>query len=84
MHSKSFVACAAAAVLLAIAPAARAANFTDQRDSGNSVHQTELDEQYARSHSTIRPGTPSPVGRYGYGYVVPRHPKAKRSPSHNY
>jgi hypothetical protein len=83
MYSKFFVLSAAAAVLLASAPAALAANFTDPRDRGNSVHQTELDEQFARGHQTVTPGTPPSVTntRSPYGYVPPHHPKPKHTPS---
>jgi hypothetical protein len=50
----------AAVVLLAGAPVARAGNVPDDEcGSGLSVHQTELDQQYARSHPTIVPGTPA-------------------------
>ena len=81
MYSKSFLV-SAAAVLLAGAPAALAGNFTDPRDEGNSVRQAELDEQFARSHQTSRPGTPPVTSRRSaYGYVSPHHPKAKRIPS---
>jgi hypothetical protein len=78
---RKFFVVSAAAVLLASAPAALAANFTDPRDSGNSAHQTELDEQFARSHQTIIPGAPHPVTstRRLYGYVPPHHSKAKRA-----
>jgi len=84
MYGKSFVVPAAAALLLAGAATALAGNFTDERDSGNSAHQTELDEQYARSHHTIVPGTlpPRTSTRGSYGYVSPHHSKTKRTPSH--
>jgi hypothetical protein len=80
MHRKSFVMAAAAAVMLAGAPDALAGNFTDPRDEGNSVHQTELDEQFARRHQAIIPGAPVPRTRSAYGYVPPHHSKAKRTP----
>ena len=85
MTGKSLVVSAVAAILLAGASAANAANFTDPRDSGNSAHQSMLDEQFARSHPTIMPGTPAqrPGSRGAYGYVPPHHSKAKRSISHN-
>ena len=65
---------AAAAVLLATS--ALAANFTDDRDNGLSARQTEIDEQYARSHPTIVPGIPVPPGT-PYGYVPPHRSAAK-------
>jgi hypothetical protein len=80
MYRKSFVVSAAAALLLPAAAAAPAANFTDPRDNGNSVYQTELDEQFARRHQTIAPGTlpPRASTRGAYGYVPPHRAKAKR------
>jgi hypothetical protein len=77
MYSKkSLVLVAAVGVLLATP--ALAANFTDERDSGLSVRQTQLDEQYARRHPTIVPGTPPSLSTpYGYGYVPPHRPAAK-------
>jgi hypothetical protein len=84
MYSKSFVSAAAAAVLLACAAPALAANFTDERDRGNNEHTTLLDEEYARTHPTIIPGTPPALmgTRSTYGYVLPHRPKAKRTVSH--
>ena len=74
---KSLVLFAAAVVLLAGAPVARAGNDGPRdRDSGLSVRQTELDEQYARSHPTIVPGTPPRLST-PYGYVPPHRPVAK-------
>jgi hypothetical protein len=78
MYSKKpLVALAAAVVLLAGGTVALAANFTDPRDSGNSVHQTQLDREYARQHPTVTPGTP-PALISPYGYVPPHRPAAKR------
>jgi hypothetical protein len=54
---KPLVLFAAAAVLLA-SPALAAKNRYG-RDSGHSVRQTELDQQRARKHPTIVPGTPA-------------------------
>jgi hypothetical protein len=72
----SFPVLAVAAVLLAGAAPALAANFTDERDRGASEHQTLLDQEYARTHPTITPGVP--VGNSApYGYVPPHHPKPK-------
>ena len=85
MYSKSFVVSAAAAVLLAGMAPALAANFTDERDSGNSVHQTHLDREYARTHPTIVPGTPpAPSTHSPYGYVPPHRSKVKRPLPHGH
>jgi hypothetical protein len=54
MYSKKSLVLFAAVVLLA--SPALAANFTDERDRGLSVRQTELDEQYARSHPVMSGG----------------------------
>ena len=79
MYSKkSLVLSAATVVLLAGASVALASNLTDDRDSGLSARQTQLDEQFARSHSTttVVPGTPArPIS--SYGYVRPHRPAAK-------
>ena len=64
--------CAATIVLLTGAPVALASHLGDERDSGLSVHQTELDEQYARTHSAITHGGPTKNGA-PYGYVTPHH-----------
>jgi hypothetical protein len=84
MHSRAIVVFAAAAMLLASVPAARAANFTDERDVGNNLHQTLLDREYARTHPTVIPGTPPALTnpRSPYGYAPPHHSKTKRIPSH--
>jgi hypothetical protein len=78
MYSKrSLVLCAAAIVLFAGASVARAGDSrTDERSDGVSEHQTELDEQFARSHQTVMPGTPARPSTL-YGYVPPHRPAAK-------
>ena len=77
MYSKkSLVLSAATVVLLAGASVALASNLTDDRDSGLSARQTQLDEQFARSHSTTIRGTPArPIS--SYGYVPPHRPAAR-------
>ena len=78
MYSKKFLVLSAAAVmLLASVPVALAgADGPRDRDSGLSEHQTELDEQFARSHPTTMPGTPvRPISPYGY--APPHRPAAK-------
>jgi hypothetical protein len=75
MYSKKSLVLFASAVVL-VSSAALAANFTDRRDSGLSVRQTELDEQYARRHPTIVPGTPARKNT-PYGYVPPHRSAAK-------
>jgi hypothetical protein len=76
MYSKtSFVVFAAAVVLLAGVSVALA-DFDDDRDNGFNAHQTDLDQEYARTYSTITPGTPVRNGS-SYGYVSPHRPKAK-------
>jgi hypothetical protein len=77
MYSKkSLVLFAAAIVLLAGAPVARANDHTDARSDGVSERQSEFDEQSARSHQTVTPGTPArPISTYGY--VPPHRPAAK-------
>jgi hypothetical protein len=46
------------------------------RDGGSNARQTELDEQFVRSHQTTIPGTPArPIS--SYGYVPPHRPAAK-------
>jgi hypothetical protein len=78
MYSKkSLVLFVAAIVLLAGASVARAGDdFTRERDRGLNEHQTELDEQFARSHPTVMPGTPTRPST-PYGYVPPHRPVAK-------
>jgi hypothetical protein len=80
MYSKrSLVLFAAAIMLLAGASVARAGDsVTDERSGGAGLneHQTELDEQFARSHQTVTRGTPARPGT-PYGYVPPHHPAAK-------
>ena len=76
MYSKkSLVLFAAAAVLLAsMTLAANSGSRTGKengRDTGNNVHQTLLDDEYARQHPTIVPGTPPRLSN-PYGYVPPR------------
>jgi hypothetical protein len=76
---KSLVLFAAVVVLLAGAPVARAGDSVpDERSGGQGLneHQTELDEQYARSHPTTMPGTPARPSS-PYGYVPPHHAAAK-------
>jgi hypothetical protein len=68
-RKRSLVLFAAAVVLLAGSPVARANDRPDKRSGGLglSEHQTELDEQFARSHQTVMPGTPArPISPYGY------------------
>jgi len=63
-----------AVVLLASTPSdAR----RDRRDRGNSVRQTLLDDEYARRHPTIVPGTPPRLSR-SFGYVPPRQSTARQ------
>jgi hypothetical protein len=74
MYSKmSFVVCAAAVVLLAGAPVAVAKDSSNRNDTAPNAHQTALDEEYARTHQTIVPGTPATNGT-SYGYVPPHRP----------
>jgi hypothetical protein len=75
--SRSFVVCAAAVAMLAGASVALARDWTDERDYGLTEHQTDLDQQYARTRPTVTPGAPVRNGT-SYGYVSPRHPRAKR------
>ena len=79
MSCKKFLVPSAAAVLLLASVSVAPANDASaDRDSGLSAHQTELDEQYARSHPTTMPGTPArPTSAYGYGYVPSHRPAAK-------
>ena len=79
MYSKkSLVLFAATIVLLAGASVARAGNDGPRsRDTGVNEHQTELDEQFARSYQTVMPGTPARPSTL-YGYVPPhRHPASR-------
>jgi hypothetical protein len=78
MYSKKcLVLFAAAIVLVAGSLVARAGNDSpDDRDSGLNEHQTELDEQYARSQATVMPATPARAST-PYGYVPPHRPTAK-------
>ena len=81
-----------AAVVLASAPVARAGEIGPaDRDGGLSVRQTELDEQYARSHPVMSGGkcfVNIGSGNYAwtncparpptaYGYVPPHRPAAE-------
>jgi len=75
MYSKKSLVLFVAVALLAGAPVARA-HFDDNRDSGSSAHQTQLDEQYARSHPTAMPGTPARRSS-PYGYVPLHRPAAR-------
>jgi hypothetical protein len=70
---------AIAAMLMLVAGAALARDDFDDRDSGASAHQTELDREYARTHPVLTPGTPPALGTSSntYGYVPPHRPKAK-------
>jgi hypothetical protein len=75
MYGKtSFVVFAAAVVMLAGASVALARDWTDERDYGLNEHQTNLDQEYNRTHPTITPGTPARDGS-SYGYVPPRGPQ---------
>ena len=80
MYSKrSLVRFAAAIVLFAGASVARAGdNQPDARSGGYGLneHQTEVDEQFARSHQTLMSGTPARPST-PYGYVPPHRPAAK-------
>ena len=76
MYSKKSLVLFAPVVLLASASVARA-HFDDERDAiGLNAHQTQLDEQYARTHPSVMPGTPARPST-PYGYVPPRRPAAK-------
>jgi hypothetical protein len=77
MYSKrSLVLFAAAIVLLAGAPVARASDRPDARSDGVSERQSELDAQSARSHPTTVRGAPArPISTYGY--VPPHRPAVK-------
>jgi len=66
----SFVACAAAVALLAGPVVALAKDNSDKDDTAPNAHQTELDQEYARTHPTVMPGT-SPTISAPYGYVPP-------------
>jgi len=63
MSSKKSLVLLAAAVVLLASPAL-AAKKHHPRYGGNNARQTALDEQYARKHPTIVPGTPA---RPNYG-----------------
>jgi hypothetical protein len=76
MCSKFIVASAAAVVLLTGAPITLARDWSDERDNGPNAHQTELDEQYTRTHQAIPPRTPV-KNTTSYGYVSPHHRTAK-------
>jgi len=78
MSSKiSLVVPAAVAMALVSAPIAVASDRTDNRDLGPNAHDTELDQEYARTHPTVVPGTP-PTLNTPYGYVPPHHPIHKK------
>ena len=70
----SGLALSAAVVLAAFSPAYAG------RDSGNDANQAYLDQQYARSHPLIVPGTPprinTPATAYG---LAPSSPDARSS-----
>ena len=57
MYRKIFLVLLSAVVLLASTLDVFARRGRDRRSSGLSVRQTELDEQFARRHPTIVPGT---------------------------
>jgi hypothetical protein len=69
----SALALSAAVILAALSPAYAAGG-------GNNAHQTYLDEQYARNHPVIVPGTPPgisiPATAYGF---APSSPDARSS-----
>ena len=79
MYSKgALVLFAAAIVLLAGASVARAGDdITRERDGGLNEHQTELDEQFALSRSTVTPGNHTRAST-PYGYVPPHRPAKRR------
>ena len=87
MYSKrSLVLFAAAAVLLVSMTLAANSGSSrpgkeNGRDTGNNVHQTLLDDEYARRHPTIVPGTPPRLNN-PYGYVPPRNSTARQATSH--
>ena len=83
MYSKrSLVLFAAAAALLASMTLAANSGGGGRpgkengRDTGNNVHQTLLDDEYARLHPTIVPGTPPRLST-PYAYVPPHRPAAR-------
>jgi hypothetical protein len=80
MYSKTSLVFAAAVVMLAGASIALARDWTDDRDNGYNAHQTDLDQEYARTHPTITPGPPV-RNSTPYGYVPPHRPKGKH-PTH--
>jgi hypothetical protein len=73
---EAFVLSAAAVVLLTGAPVALARDWTDDRDNGINEHQTELDQQYARTHQAIPPGART-RNSTNYTYVRPHRPTTK-------
>jgi hypothetical protein len=67
----SAIALSAAAVLGALTPAYA-------RGGGNDAYQTYLDEQYARNHPEIVPGTPPGISTPGSAYgFAPNSPDAR-------
>lgn len=74
MYSRKAFVFAALLVLFAGAALAK------DRDTRLSLHQMELDREYARSHPTIIPGTPPAISTPGsaYRHVPPHRPAAKR------
>jgi len=73
---KTLVLFAAGALLAGTSPALAGHESRDDRDSGLSVRQTELDEEYAHSLPTIVPGTPARPST-PYGYAPPRRAAAE-------
>ena len=75
-NKKTLIAVSTAAVLSLLASAPLV--FANDADSAPNAHQTQLDEQFARTHSGIR-GVPYATHEAGgaYGYVPPAHTPAK-------
>lgn len=73
MLKKSKIALATVLALAALSPAYAGSG-------GNNAHQTYIDEQYARSHPVVVPGTPpgisTPATAYGF---APSSPDARHS-----